>query len=74
MRLSRDDPQKLGAFPFTREALEAVLGEVSSRTPRKIVNVLQQLIEEARLADLDPRNGPITVSRLDESEVLEGLL
>jgi hypothetical protein len=74
MRVTRDNPDQLGSFPFTREALEAVLGEVSFRTPRKIVNVLQQLIEEARLADLDPRAGPITVGQLDESGILEDLL
>lgn len=74
MRVSREDENFMGAFPFTRQALEAVLGELSDRTPRKVVNVLQQLIEEARLADLDPRNGPITVERLDESGVLEDLI
>lgn len=74
MRASRDDPTRMEAFPFTREALEAVLGEVTNRTPRKIVNVLQQLIEEARLAELDPRQGPITVTQLDETGILEDLL
>lgn len=73
MRVSREDESLLGAFPFTRQALEAVLGELSDRTPRKIVNILQQLIEEARLAGLDPRKGPITVEMLDESGVLEDL-
>lgn len=74
MRVSHDDQSKLGAFPFSREALDAVLGSVSFRTPRKIVNVLQQLIEEARLADLDPRPGPITVEQLDQSGILDDLL
>ena len=74
MRASRDDPARMGPFPFTRETLEAVLGEVSFSTPRKVVNVLQQLIEEARLAELDPRGGPITVQQLDESGIMEDLL
>jgi len=64
----------MGPFPFTMEALDAVLGAVSFRTPRKIVNVLQQLIEEARLADLDPSAGAITVQQLDESGILEDLI
>ena len=74
MRVSTADAAKLGPFPFTKEALEAVLGSVSFRTPRKIVNVVQQLIEEARLANLDPSNGPITVEQLDQSDILDDLL
>lgn len=74
MRLDRSDPAKLGAFPFSPEALDAVLGSISFRTPRKVVNVLQQLIEEARLKDLDPRGGAITVEQLDQSEILDDLI
>ena len=74
MRVATDLPDKMGAFPFTREALEAVLGSVSFRTPRKVVNVVQQLIEEARLAELDPVAGPITVEQLDRSAILDDLL
>ncbi|WP_218187136.1 hypothetical protein [Pseudomonas sp. NBRC 111130] len=74
MRISTDDKSKLGAYPFTQAALEAVLGELADRTPRKIVNVLQQLIEEARLAELDPVKGPITVERLDSSGILDDLI
>ncbi len=74
MRVDSTDAVKVGAFPFTNDALEAVLGSVSFRTPRKIVNVLQQLIEEARLADLDPAAGPITVEQLDQSAILDDLL
>ncbi|NZA27726.1 hypothetical protein H0E84_15200 [Luteimonas sp. SJ-92] len=73
---NRVDPttQQSGAFPYTREALEAILGQLTFRTPRKVVNVMQQVIEESRLADLDPSNGPITVSQLDDSGVLEEVL
>jgi hypothetical protein len=74
MRVDRTDPDKLGAFPFSNEALDAVLGAISFRTPRKVVNVLQQLIEEARLADLDPSNGAITIEQLDQSDILEDLI
>jgi hypothetical protein len=74
MRVATDDENRLGAFPFTKGALEAVLGAVSFRTPRKVVNVVQQLIEEARLADLDPAAGPITVEQLDQSSILDELL
>ena len=72
-RRESDDARK-GAFPFTADALEAVLGQLSFRTPRKVVNVMQQLIEEARLADLDPSQGPINVGQLDSSGIIEEVI
>jgi hypothetical protein len=74
---SRDisaDAARKGAFPFTPDALEAVLGQLTFRTPRKVVNVMQQLIEEARLADLDPSQGAITVGQLDASGITEEVI
>jgi len=74
---SRDDPTdgaRKGAFPFTLEALEAVLGQLTFRTPRKVVNVMQQLIEEARLAELDPSQSAITVGQLDASGITEEVI
>lgn len=40
-RDNSEDPDRLGAFPFTVEALEAVLGQLTFRTPRKVVTVMQ---------------------------------
>lgn len=74
---SRNDPGaqgRTGAFPFTPDALEAVLGQLTFRTPRKVVNVMQQLIEEARLADLDPAQKAITVGDLDASGITEEVI
>jgi Cdc6-like AAA superfamily ATPase len=73
-RREETNPALKGAFPFTPEALEAVLGQLTNRTPRKVVNVMQQIIEEARLRDLAPSNGPITVSQLDASGIMEEIL
>jgi hypothetical protein len=77
MDRSRDgkaDTARNGTFPFTADALEAVLGRLTFRTPRKVVHVMQQIIEEARLAGLDPSKGPITVAQLDKSGIIEEVI
>lgn len=73
-RIERNDDNRVGPFPFTQDALEAVLGQLIFRTPRKVVNVMQQVIEESRLAELDPSKGPITVSNLDASGITDEVL
>ncbi|WP_250624372.1 hypothetical protein [Pinirhizobacter soli] len=75
MDASRIDQSAInkGPFPFTREALEALLGHLSTRTPRRVVHLMHQVIEEARLNELQPQNGPITVEQLDESGILDEL-
>lgn len=73
-RIDVTDDARRGTFPFTQDALEAVLGQLTFRTPRKVVHVMQQLIEEARLADLDPSKGAITVRDLDESGVIDEVI
>ncbi len=77
MDANRADAQlkgKVGAFPFTQDALEAILSQLSFRTPRKVVNVMQQVIEEARLADLDPAKGAISVEKLDQTGIMEEVI
>lgn len=73
-RVEPDSESLIGAFPYTQDALEAILGQLAFRTPRKVVNVMQQVIEESRLAELDPTTGAITVSQLDDSGILEEVL
>lgn len=73
-RADAADKQRSDSFPFTKEALEALLGQLTFRTPRKVVNVMQQVIEECRLAELNPSGGAITVAQLDESGILEEVL
>jgi len=73
-RANKDDVLRKGAFPFTDEALDAVLGQLTFRTPRKVVNVMQQVIEEARLAELDPSKGAIDIGDLDRTNLLDEIL
>ena len=74
MRSDKSDSVRLGPYPFTTGALEAILGQLSFRTPRKVVNVMQQVIEEARLADLNPGQSPITVEDLDQAGLMDEIL
>ncbi|WGD54163.1 hypothetical protein QA641_09855 [Bradyrhizobium sp. CB1650] len=74
MRLEKGNKTKLRAFPFSKSALEAILGQLSFRTPRKIVNVMQQVIEEARIAELTPGKSAITVEALDKAGLMDEIL
>ncbi len=67
---ARVDSKKKGAFPFTEEAVETITSQIVSITPRKVVYDLQQILEEARLAGLDPRKGGITSAMLEEKGIL----
>jgi hypothetical protein len=74
MRSSPEDRSKRGPFPFTQDALDALIGQLTFRTPRKVVNTMQQVIEEARIAGLNPRDGPIDVQKLDDAGILEEVI
>lgn len=74
MRLDKANNAKMGAFPFSNESLDAILGQLTFRTPRKVVNVMQQVIEEARLAGLNPNDAPISTDSLDKTGLLDQVL
>jgi hypothetical protein len=63
-----------GAFPFEDSAIEAIASQLVEITPRKIVNTMQQVIEEVRLAGYDPGVGPISLAVLDEHDILDEVL
>jgi hypothetical protein len=72
LNTARADGKKKGDyFPFTEEAVDTVVSQIVSITPRKVVNMMQQLIEECRLADVDPGKGPISTDALDKAEIWE---
>ena len=63
-----------GFFPFERVAVENVAARIPEITPRKIVNAMHEVIEEARLAGHDPNDGPVSLQFLDENEIVEEAL
>jgi Cdc6-like AAA superfamily ATPase len=70
-RVDERNKKRLGSFPFTNEVLEAILGQLNFRSPRKVVNVMQLVLEEARLADLDPHKAPIGIRELDQTGIMD---
>ncbi len=69
---ARVDPKKkLDYFPFTEDAISAGVSQMVSITPRKVVNMMQQLIEECRIAGIDPSKGMITADILDKKAIWE---
>ena len=69
-----DDQGERGYFPFERGAIEGIASHLTEITPRKIVNTMQQVIEEARLAGHDPAAGPVSLDFLDEHDIVEEVL
>jgi hypothetical protein len=63
-----------GFFPFDAEAVQAILGKLVNVTPRDVVDTMQQVLEEVRLAGLDPRSREADLSFLDDHDILEEIL
>jgi type II secretory pathway predicted ATPase ExeA len=68
-RVDTDGPSD--AFPFERSAIEAITSQLVEITPRKIVNTMQEVIEEVRLAAKNPADGPISLKDLDDADILD---
>ena len=66
-----DDSGRTGYYPFSEDAATAIVSQIVSITPRKIVNRMQQILEEARLAGIDPSETLITAEVLDEKGIWE---
>jgi hypothetical protein len=74
VRVNANDQTKKGAFPFEQDALETIMNQLQTRTPRNVVNVMLQVLEELRLADIDPSRGAITTKILEDTEPLQDIL
>ena len=61
-------------FPFEQAAIETIASQLTEITPRKIVNTMQQMIEEVRLSGHDPADGPVSVEFLDDHDIVEEVL
>lgn len=66
--------RKSDYFPFEESAVEAVVAQLRQITPRKIVNTMQEVLEEVRLAGLDPETQKVDMQFLDENEILDEIL
>jgi len=73
-RVNKDDASRLTYFPFEESAIEAVVSQLRQITPRKIVNTMQEVLEEVRLVGFDPMSGTVDMQFLDEHDVLDEVL
>lgn len=72
---NRVDPNGEGDFfPFEKAVVETIASRLTEITPRKIVNTMQQIIEEVRLFGHDPDEGRVSVDFLDEYDIIEEVL
>jgi hypothetical protein len=69
-RVRRDPPGQLGFFPLDEESVSTIVSHLRQITPRDVVKTMQQVLEEIRIAEIDPRKGPVTNEKLDEKDVL----
>ena len=63
-----------GYSPFEKSAVETIASHLTEITPLKIVNTMQQVIEEVRLAENDPDKGPVSMDFLDEHDIVEEVI
>ena len=61
-------------FPFEEAAVASIISQFREITPRKIVNTMQQVIEEARIAGHNPEDGPVSFEFLDVHGIIDEVL
>ena len=75
MENNRADPTgEKGFFPFEAAAVESIASQLTEITPKKIVDNMQQIIEEVRIAGHNPDEGTISLDFLDEHEIIEEVI
>lgn len=69
-----DAAGETGYAPFEESAVQNIVSQIVSITPRKVINTMQQILEEVRLLGFDPSTGSITPEYLDEHSIIEDVL
>lgn len=73
-RVDTGDAARRGYFPLTEDAVTEIVSHLRQITPRDVVNTMQQVLEEMRLAEVDLSVGPMDASKMDDSGVLDFIL
>ena len=60
-----------GFYPMDEEAVDVIVNQLVNITPRVVVDTMQQVLEELRLAGLEPNVKPAGVAFLDRWEILD---
>jgi hypothetical protein len=69
-----DSAGKKGYFPFAEDAVENIVSNIVSITPRKVIDAMQQILEEVRLLGWDPSKGEISTTYLNDNDVIADIL
>jgi hypothetical protein len=69
-----NDKKNQNCYPFSEEAIDTIVSGIVSITPRKLVTRMQQIIEEVRLAGVNPKEGLITSQILDDKSIWEEVI
>jgi len=70
-----DKSDNTGFYPFEEGAVQTVVSQIVSITPRKVINAMQQVIEEVRLVGYDPKaRGPVSADFLDDNDIVADIL
>jgi hypothetical protein len=73
-RIVLDDPVRREYFPLTEDAVAEIVSHLRSITPRDVVNTMQQVLEEMRLAEVDVTGGPMDSSTMEDKNILDFML
>jgi hypothetical protein len=60
--------------PFEESAVQEIISQIVSITPRKVINAMQQILEEVRLTGFDGTKGLVTAKYLNDREILSDVL
>jgi hypothetical protein len=72
---SRPQPgEKLGNIPFTADAIESIVSRMVSITPRQLMNVMLQVLEECRLGGVNPSTDLISTQTLETHNIFGEVL
>lgn len=73
-RVDLDDAARRGYFPLTEDAVAEIVSHLRQITPRDVVNTMQQVLEEMRLAEVDLTVGPMDAAKMEDSGILDFIL
>lgn len=64
-------PESQPFKPFDEEAIDSIVSQMSSITPRRIMKIMERVLELARTAGHDPATGLVSASFLDENDITD---
>ncbi|WZB60364.1 hypothetical protein WJ968_09190 [Achromobacter xylosoxidans] len=59
---------------MTEDAVAEIVSHLRQITPRDVVNTMQQVLEEMRLAEVDVGAGPMDSAVMDDNGILDFIL